>query len=321
MTNEIEILKRIERKNEMGRALTVFTPTYNRLHTLVRTYKSLCDQTCKDFIWLIIDDGSTDDTLQTVQEWQKQDNGFEIKYIYKNNGGMHTAHNTAYENINTELNVCIDSDDTIPPKGVEKILKKWDEVKNKGYAGIIGLDADFEGRIIGSQFPEGLTESTVSDFYKNGGSGDKKLVYRTEIINSYPPYPVFAGEKYVSLSYKYLLIDQNYKMSTLNEVLCNVEYQNDGSSNTMWNNYLSNPKGWQFWRRVRMQYAPSWRRKIVDCVGYCSSSQLIGDEEYISDSPNKLLTAFCAPFGHLLTAYIRSKNKRKCNSLKMTREK
>ena len=73
--------------------LTIFTPAYNRAHTLPRTYESLLQQDCKEFIWLIVDDGSQDNTAELVRQWQSQDNGFEIRYIYKENGGMHTAHN------------------------------------------------------------------------------------------------------------------------------------------------------------------------------------------------------------------------------------
>ena len=108
--------------------LTVFTPAYNRAYSLPRTYSSLKAQTCKDFIWLIIDDGSTDNTHELVECWMKEDNGFLIQYIYKENGGMHTAHNTAYANIHTELNVCVDSDDAMPDDAVEKILNKWEMV-------------------------------------------------------------------------------------------------------------------------------------------------------------------------------------------------
>ena len=93
--------------------LTIFTPAYNRAHTLPRTYESLCRQSCKDFIWLIVDDGSTDNTAELVRDWQSRDCGFEIRYICKENGGMHTAHNMAYANIHTELNTCIDSDDML----------------------------------------------------------------------------------------------------------------------------------------------------------------------------------------------------------------
>lgn len=287
--------------------LTIFTPAYNRAHTLPRTYESLCSQSCKDFVWLIVDDGSRDNTAELVKQWQTRDNGFEIRYVYKENGGMHTAHNTAYEHIDTELNTCIDSDDKLAPGAVEKILAKWDRAKDRGYAGIIGLDADFDGKVIGKGFPVGMTETTVIGYYAAGGSGDKKLVYRTEIINQYPPYPVFEGEKYVALSYKYRLIDQTYKMAVLDEVLCNVEYQPDGSSGTMWKQYLNNPKGWMFWRKVQMQYPDSTKRLVINCIHYCSSSIIAGEKHFVRESPRKLLTILCAPMGAVLSLYVKKK--------------
>ena len=287
--------------------LTVFTPSYNRAHTLPRTYESLCRQNCKDFIWLVIDDGSTDNTAELVKSWTNQNNDFEIQYIYKENGGMHTAHNTAYENINTELNVCIDSDDCLADDAVVKILNKWQQVKDKGYAGLIGLDADLEGNLIGKGFLDDMTETTLCGYYATGGSGDKKLVYRTDIIKNYPPYPVFEGEKYVALAYKYRLIDQDFKLAVLQEVLCNVEYQLDGSSNSMFKQYLRNPKGFAFWRKVCMQYPTSRKRTIIDCIHYCSSSFLSRDKHYIRNSPKKLLTIMCAPLGISLSWYIKRK--------------
>lgn len=290
--------------------LTVFTPAYNRAHTLSRTYASLLRQDCKDFVWLIVDDGSSDNTAELVQSWQQKDNGFEIRYLYKENGGMHTAHNMAYEVIDTELNVCIDSDDCLADGAVKKILDKWRAVKDLGYAGIIGLDADLEGNLIGKGFPDGLTETTLSGYYAAGGSGDKKLVYRTDIIKKYPPYPVFEGEKYVALAYKYRLIDQDYKLAVLDEVLCNVEYQADGSSGTMWKQYLKNPKGFAFWRKVCMEYPESKKRLLVDCIHYCSSSMLAGNRHFVCESPRKFLTVLCAPAGLLLSGIVKGKTKR-----------
>lgn len=287
--------------------LTVFTPAYNRAHTLPRTYESLCRQNCKDFIWLIVDDGSQDNTAELVRQWQRRHNGFEIRYIYKENGGMHTAHNTAYEHIDTELNTCIDSDDKMAPGAVEKILRKWEQVKDKGYAGIIALDADFDGNVIGRGFPEGMTETSVIGYYAAGGSGDKKLVYRTDIINQYPPYPVFEGEKYVALSYKYRLIDQTYKMAVLDEIVCNVEYQPDGSTGTMWKQYLKNPRGFAFWRKTCMQYPYSAKRLVMDCIHYVSSSLIAGNKHFIAESPKKLLTLLCLIPGWLLSAIVRRK--------------
>ena len=289
--------------------LTIFTPTYNRAHTLPRTYESLRQQNCKDFIWLVVDDGSQDHTANLVRQWQQADNGFEIRYIYKENGGMHTAHNTAYEHIDTELNTCIDSDDKLAPGAVEKVLQKWEQVKKQGYAGIIALDSDFDGNVIGKGFPAELTETTVIGYYAAGGSGDKKLIYRTDIINQYPPYPVFEGEKYVSLAYKYRLIDQTYKMAVLDEVVCNVEYQPDGSTGTMWKQYLKNPWGWMFWRKVCMQYPYSTKRLIVDCIHYCSSSIIAKNKRYIKESPRKILTVLCTIPGFALAAITKKKAK------------
>ena len=289
--------------------LTIFTPAYNRAHTLPRTYNSLLKQKCKNFIWLIVDDGSTDETADLVHRWQAQDNGFKIRYIYKENGGMHTAHNVAYDNINTELNMCIDSDDCLAENAIEKIYAKWEKVSRKGYAGIIGLDADFKGKVIGKGFPKEMEETTLVGYYASGGSGDKKLIYRTDVIKEYPPYPTFTGEKYVALAYKYRLIDQDYKLAVLNDVLCNVEYQPDGSSATMWKQYINNPKGFAFWRKVCMKYPMSKKRFWIDCIHYVSESILAGDNRFISNSPQKGVTIIAVPFGWCLSRYIKYKAK------------
>lgn len=292
--------------------LTVFTPTYNRAHTLCRTFKSLCNQKCKDFIWLIIDDGSSDNTAVLVQEWKKLDNGFEIKYLYKDNGGMHTAHNVAYDNIETELNVCIDSDDCLAENAIEKIIEKWQDVKSLGYAGIIGLDADLNtGHIIGNGFSEQTHATTLREYYNSGGKGDKKLVYRTDIMKKIPPYPVFEGEKYVALAYKYRLVDLQYKLAILNEILCLVEYQPDGSSNSMFKQYLNNPRGFAFWRKVCMETPDSFRRLFIDCIHYVSSSIIAKNKNFVIESPRKFLTILALPFGFIFSLLIKYKAKNK----------
>lgn len=290
------------------KTLTIFTPAYNRAHTLHRCYESLKKQSCKDFVWLIIDDGSTDNTADLVKKWQNETNDFEIKYIYKSNGGMHTAHNTAYENIDTELNVCIDSDDCMADDAVKKIIDFWKENGSDKYAGIVGLDADFNNGIIGEKFDDSLKSTTMSGYYRNGGKGDKKLVYRTDVINKYPPYPVFEGEKYVSLGYKYLLCDQDYELLVLNEILCNVEYQEDGSSMNMYKQYLRNPKGFAFMRKVDMLYNETFKENVKTCIHYVSSSIISHNSNFIKESPKKVLTILAIPFGIVLTVYIKIKS-------------
>lgn len=290
--------------------LTVFTPLYNRKTTLKRTYESLCRQTNKDFIWLIIDDGSTDNPYEEIEKWLAKDNGFEIKYIYKENGGMHTAHNTAYENIDTELNVCIDSDDYMPDNAVELILDCWKENKDKGYAGIIALDyGDSTKAVIGKELPKDKDSTTLMGYYNNGGVGDKKLIYRTDIIKSTPPYPVFENEKYVALAYKYHIIDEKYEMKILNECVCIVDYQMDGSSTNMYRQYMRNPKGFAFWRKEQMRHAVNFKQKIKACVHYVSSSLICGNKHFIKESPEKFLTIIAVPFGFALKILIKHKAK------------
>ncbi len=287
--------------------LTVFTPAYNRAHTIGRTYESLCRQTCKDFIWLVIDDGSTDGTRQLIEQWIA-DAVIPIQYIYQENQGMHGAHNTAYRNISTELNTCIDSDDYMPDDAVEQIVEFWKTHGSDRYAGIIGLDATADGKIIGTGF-DGLLATTLTDFYARGGKGDKKLVYRTDVIRRYPEYPLFEGERYVGLAYKYMLIDQDYQLLTLEKPLVIVEYQPDGSSFSMYRQYWNNPRGFSFYRLTEMRFAPTLKRRFVVCAHYVASSIIARNRHFISESNQKALTILAIPFGIALYLVIRHKVK------------
>ena len=284
------------------KTLTIFTPTYNRAYVLGKCYESLKRQTVKDFIWLIVDDGSSDNTKELVSSWIEE-KILEIKYIYQENQGMHGAHNTAYENIDTELNVCIDSDDYMTDDAIEKIVDKWNTYKNEKYSGIVALDIYNNGEIIGKKLPN-QKSIKLCDYYSNGGKGDKKLIYRTEVINKYPQYPVFEGEKYVSLGYKYLLIDQDYDLLIMNEPVCVVEYMEDGSSRNMYNQYLKNPKGFAFLRKVHMKYDKSLKRKFITCVHYVSSSFICKDKTFLKESPSKIMSGIAIPFGFVFYKLI-----------------
>ena len=291
------------------KTLTVFTPAYNRAYTFHLCFESLCRQTLKDFVWLVVDDGSSDNTAELIKQWQSQDNGFEIKYIYKENGGMHTAHNTAYENIDTELNVCIDSDDYLTDDAVEKIVTLWKEKGNEKYAGLIGLDMLDDGTIIGTKLDTDREDTTLKGFYQRGGKGDKKCVYRTDVMKKYPPYPVFEGEKYVSIAYKYWLCDEDYTLLILNEPLCVVEYRADGSSTNMYGQYLKNPKGFAFIRKTDMAKADNLKELFRCTVHYVSSSIISKNRHFISESPKKAATVLSIPFGAALTCFIKYKSK------------
>lgn len=288
----------------MGPTLTIFTPTFNRAYSLHLCYESLKRQTCKDFIWLIIDDGSTDNTKELINSWIEE-SVVPIKYYYQENQGMHGAHNTAYEMIDTELNVCIDSDDYMPIDAVELIVSFWRKHGSNKVSGIVGLDVYKNGEVVGSKLPTHLNSTTLYDLYMTHKvTGDKKLIYRSELTKKYP-YPVYKDEKYVGLSYKYHKIDEDYQMLLLNEPLCVVEYLEDGSSLNMLNQYKRNPKGFSF-LRVELMKLPfaSTSFKFRQAIHYVSSDLLLRNRRFLKETPSKLLTILAMPVGTMLYIYI-----------------
>lgn len=290
--------------------LTIFTPTFNRAYCLGDLYASLCRQTSKDFLWLVIDDGSTDATKALVENWQLE-NRITIQYAYKENGGMHTAHNVAYENIQTELNVCIDSDDQMTDRAVELITAFWQKNKSEKIAGILGLDEYKDGRIVSSRkFPEHLSSGKYYELAgKYGLTGDVKFVYKTEVIKKYMPYPTFEGEIFTPLGYKYLLVDYDYDMLFLNEPLCIVDYRQDGNSHNLIKQYFRNPLGFLEERKVRMSKSFTFRERLKNTIHFITSQLILKKWNFWSESTNKPLTIFALPFGALYYGYLNYKLK------------
>lgn len=291
--------------------ITVFTPTYNRAYCLDVLYKSLCTQTSKDFLWLVIDDGSTDNTKELIANWQAE-NKIEIQYFYKKNGGMHTAHNVAYQNIDTELNICIDSDDSMPKNAIERILFLWETYGNERFAGIIGLDETVSGKIIGTSFPENLKSCKYHLLAKDYHVfGDKKIIYRTEITKKIKKYPEFPGEKFVPLFYP-IIIDKAYDLLCFNEVFCIVDYKEDGSTLNIYNQYYKNPKGFSYSRTIEMAYFSKWSLRFKSAIHYVATSLLSRDFSFLLKSNKKIMTLFAIPFGIILYFFIlKNKNKKR----------
>lgn len=236
------------------KTLTVFTPTYNRAHTLPRLYQSLCSQTSDDFEWLVIDDGSTDGTKDLVAQWKKE-NVIPIQYVYKENGGLYTGYNVAYLTIETELNVCIDSDDAMPADAVEKIIRIWNERGSDSYAGITGLDCDMGTKEpIGGLFPEQMTECYFPELYaKRIHRGDSKQVMRTDLMREVAPQEGFPGEKNFNPVYMLLQVTDKYPVLLSNECFCLVEYQKkDSMSRHIWKQYIDSPRSFAKLRRLEM---------------------------------------------------------------------
>jgi len=283
--------------------LTVFTLTYNRAYCLHKCYESLKRQTSDDFEWLIVDDGSTDNTKELVDSWIAKEN-FTIRYIYKENGGMHTGYNVAYDNIFTELCVAIDSDDYLTDDAVEKIVTYWNANKDEKYAGMIALDITEDGNVIGSRLPH-IKSATVYDLYhRMGVKGDKKEIYRPELIRPFHS-PEYKGEKLFPTCYKYFLVDLTHEVLVYDEPVCVVEYMADGYTKNIIKSYKKNLNNYIFYRKFIMTYPnATFKHKYRFAIHYVAESLLAKKWRFIHNSPKKFLTFLATPPGLLLYVYL-----------------
>lgn len=295
-------------------SITIYTPTFNRAYILSALYKSLVSQTNKNFNWLIIDDGSTDETQHLIITW-KNEKKIQIESIYQKNMGMVAAHNTALENISTELAVCIDSDDFMPADAVGKILKTWEDNASDNNMGLVGLDIYKNGKVIGDSFPSNLMQLTFSELkHKYKIKGDKKYVLRTDLAKKALPYPYIEGEKFPAPSYLYLLLEKNYKFIVLNEPLCVVEYLADGNSMNKLKQYRESPNAFALYRLATMEHAYNYKDRFRQAIHYVSSKMLGNKKRILKDTKYKLSVLFAMPFGFLLFLYIKHTKSNTANS-------
>lgn len=213
-------------------SFTVFTPSYNRAHTLGRVYESLQKQTWRDFEWLVVDDGSSDNTAELVQGWAK-DADFPIRYLRKENGGKHTAHNLAVTEARGQLFAILDSDDWFTQDALTRFYHHWESIpqtERQNFAGLGALFAAPDGSLIGSNFPaEVFDADDLSIRLKHRVTGDKCGVYRTEVLRQFL-FPVVPGERFVTEALVWNRIAMRYKIRFINEVLSIKDYQNEGLS-------------------------------------------------------------------------------------------
>ncbi len=208
---------------------TVFTPTYNRAHLLPRVYESLKQQTFRDFEWLVVDDGSKDNTREIVEQWQGTTD-FPIRYVAQPNGGKHTAVNRGAREAQGRLIAILDSDDWYLRQALERFLHHWNAIpisEQSGFVGVTGLCSYPSGQLIGSRFPDDVFDSDAIDLrYRHKVQGEKSGVVRTDVLRQFP-YPENVG-KYISESVVWNRIAKQYKTRFVNEVLTVKEFQPGG---------------------------------------------------------------------------------------------
>lgn len=298
----------------MTKLLTIFTPTYNRANLLPRLYHSLIDQTSDNFIWMVIDDGSTDNTKALVQQWQGECTAFEIQYYLKENGGLQSGYVEAIRHLETELAMCIDSDDMARPDAVELIEQNWSWREDRfKYAGLFGLDCYKDGTILGGRFQSGQTTVDLIDLAVGRikrTPPDRALVIRSDLYKLAEPAKRYPGERTMNATYLHLQIAEQYRFLILNEPLIEVEYQPDGLTGTKRKHYVTAPNTYADWRLYMLSLKgagmPFYFRHSIHYVSSC----LLARRSIFTDAcRHKPLVLAALPFGFLLFCYLRKTQK------------
>lgn len=223
--------------------IAILTPTYNRAHTLPRLYDSLLIQTDNNFVWYVIDDGSTDDTKKLIESYQKEKR-IKIKYCNKKNGGKHRAINFGVEKIEEELIFMVDSDDWLLPEAIEEIEKVYKKYKNNKTIAVYSFHKAYEnGKISGPHYAQReFIGNHISYRINNHIRGENAEVIVAKYFKKVK-LPEIDGEKFLSEGYLWNTLAKNYETVYIDKPIYLFEYQPDGLTKNLKKMRFDNPKG------------------------------------------------------------------------------
>ncbi|WP_311560714.1 glycosyltransferase family A protein [Prevotella bivia] len=279
--------------------ITVFTPTYNRGNLLKRLYDSLCNQSFKDFEWLIVDDGSKDDTETVIANFIAQQK-LVINYLKQENGGKHRAINKGVKEAKGEYFFIADSDDRLPKEALMLVVEEFKKIEGtEKISGICGLDADFNGKLIGSGFPKEEINCNPKEIsYKYGVQGDLKEVFRTSVLREYP-FPEYECEKFCPEVLVWFRIAQNYDMHFFNKVIYEVEYQPDGITKGITLARINSPMATKQTYLEMAHYDLPLRIKIKSWINYWRFHSCI-DNLIVKDKGIPIWAYIFKPLGYFM---------------------
>ena len=283
--------------------VTIFTPTYNRGYIIEKLYNSLIRQTNKSFVWLVVDDGSDDDTESLIKAW-KEDKIIDLIYLKQENSGKHIAYNTAIRNCNTELFFCVDSDDYLLENAINDILVEYEGIKsNDSICGIASSRFSSNNQpMYGVYMPEDVNYSNLSDLYeKYKFRGETSLVFKYSVIKNYK-YPNIEGEKFIGEEYIYCQLDKNYKFYLSKKAYYICEYLDDGYTRNMYKLIYDNPRGYFELKKMKLKCScnSNFLIKYKQSGLYIVASWLSGNKKYIINSPDKIMTIFAIPLAIII---------------------
>ncbi len=271
--------------------ISVITPTYNRAYILSACYESLVKQTCKDFEWVVVDDGSSDNTEELVKAFIDE-NKIQIKYIKQENGGKHIAHNTAVLNSEGELVVCLDSDDVLTEDAVEVAIDFWQKNAKPHNTGILAKRGNMEDRKpICAELPQEVTECTMFDLTnKYGFTGDTILYFRRDILEK-NLFKSFQNERFIPETNMYIDVDKHGTMLLLDKVLYLCEYLPDGLTAKYHSLLERNPNGTADTYFKQMCMAKDFKTKVKYGLLTNIYKSLSSNKKELQFNENRLLLA------------------------------
>lgn len=280
---------------EKNYLFTVFTPTYNRAYRIEELYKSLLLQTCNDFEWLIVDDGSTDNTEELISKFIREEK-IDIKYIKQANGGKHRAVNRGLKEAKGELFFIVDSDDKLPVNALAIAKEYYQQIKeNSKVAGVVGLKCYFDGKVVGTAMQKDKIICTNFDYrYKYKIKGDRAEIIKTSIFKKYS-FPEINEERFIAEGIVWNRIAQKYKLLFFNKSIYECEYLLDGLSNASVKNRMKNPQGACLLYQEYSTYNVPLLIKFKMVINYWRFRFCIKNKPLIAKKVNPLLSIIALP--------------------------
>lgn len=283
--------------------VTVLTPTFNRGGGLEKLYKSLERQSCKEFEWLLVDDGSTDGTDNLITRLQEKSK-FPIRYIYKNNGGKHTALNVGIQTICSELTFIVDSDDIVTEDAIESILnvhKKYSVQDN--ICGYAFLRAFSDGKVNGKKFNNDEQIGSYIQVRVNGNDtgADKAEVFKTHCLKEFP-FPEYPNEKFLGEDLVWVRMARKYEMVHINKAIYIGNYLEGGLTNNRRKHNIASPVGCVHRAEEFMEPDLKVKYRIKGGLQYIAYGRFagFGIRDLICKSKHKILVTACVPGGLFL---------------------
>ena len=260
----------------------------------------MCRQAFNDIEWLIVDDGSSDETKCVVEEFQRQSD-FSIRYVYQENRGKPSAFNHGVLEARGKLFFCVDSDDYLADDALEKISDLWRMADSPKIAGILGGKQDTKGNRLCDRIPTRLLKSSLYDLtHVSGIGGEFSLIFRTALLKNFL-FPIVPGEKFVTECVVYDRFDlAGYTMLLSDDVMTVCEYQPGGLSDTAYALMMKNPTGYLIFYSQRIDLAKNFKERIGYILRYRAFWSMCRAADFRYVGRHSLLVALLAPFGCLL---------------------